>query len=1284
VPVVAGDAEAPHLEPHDDPAFAAMTTNARAAGTQVKTHQPGAVGATAAQGAAVPPSGDVASQAAAAQLDEMAAQPPGAYDRAAFMNAVRKAIDRAAPSTLEDVDDFKSSGKAAQVKDEVGGLIRTGKQGAEQDIKAATVAPPDTSKATPKPVTPLAEEQPGAPPGPIGAAGAMPRPRPADETDLSSGPDQVGAVWEENRITEEQIEESNEPDFTAALDARRRVGENAKTAPPAYREQEQSLLAQTRDEADATAALQTRGMHDDRLKALAKVSGHKATAKGVDEAKRAKTAADVQAIFERTKTDVTATLDGLDTKVESAFTRGEAAARKQFEDDVAAKMDAYKDDRYSGWFGWARWLDDKLTGLPDEVNAFYVQGRKDYVERMDAVIGEVADIVAEGLTSARTRIADGRAEAHAYVVQLPTELREVGNEAEQKLDAQFESLEADVDGKEGEIVDTLAQKYVRARDELDKRIEELKDDNKGLIDAAIDFAKGIAQAIGRLKDLLFTVIKKAVSVIWDILAHPIKFVENLGEAFDTGFSNFMGKIGTHLQEGVIGWLMGTMKGIVGDLPATWDLAGVFELVARVLGLSYANIRDRLARVLGPQVVDVLERQVELFALLAKKDIGALFDRVVAMLGNVEELILGPIKTFVIERVVQAGVPTLLAMLNPATAFIRACIAIYDFFRFLIDRGEEIVEFVDRLLDSIGAIASGDPKGAGAYIENTLTRGLELAISLLASVMRLGSLPEKVRGIIDTIQRPIRKAIDTIIMGAVKGAKHLFAKPAGKAKAFYAKAKAKVLGGDDTPEGKQQRLDAGVGAAVRATNALPGRFAGHGVLTALFAPIRLRYGMTKLVPVREGDRWAVDGEVNPRRKKTTDKEPDPAEAETTAEPAPAAEPLDAAVVRKKNKAKERAKAIVAEIKSLTGSARSTVAKVLKKSAALRRLGAGGETIVENAEALRTKLAERLQADAALMKLPTARDPKDELALLEKRIPELEAAEQTAIPLGKKASGLEQGRKALQGERDDPKALAIARITAQLKGARSAWREEKVVAYVAKNPTIRADLAAVGGALPGLDAPEADVGAWLASLGGRDRGQLRELVGLATALQRRVLDVRTDARRPPLDEQKKRAAARYAGPEELRLVPAGSELPEQLCAIIDEAQQTLFENNKPTGKLAEKSTQFAALAEYVTGGMLRELGGTDHRGKNDDNLRAYTMHKTRIARLVEPWPQERERTERARGILDEQAGQCASVQVFEHDIAGLGPSDPYPYPDWVSEQGRADLERRRRARATAPAR
>ena len=454
-------APAPRREPHEDPNFQAAKGKAVAAGGKAKAHQPAAAGAAAAQAAAVPPGNEVASQAAGAQVEEMGAQQPGTFDRKAFIAAVQKAIDAAAPKNLEEADDFKGSGKAAQVKNEVGGLVKGGKKDAEKDIKGATDAPPDTSKAKPKQVTPLAPEDAGAATSTVGAAGAMPGPRPPEDTDLSAGPVEVDQEMEREGVTEEQLAKSNEPDFTTALDARQEAKEHSETAPGEYRAQEQGVLAKGREDAEQVEGTQLAGMQSTKVAALAKVVGHKGEAKSQDEAKRAKVAADIQAIYDKTKTDVTGILTGLDGKVDSAFTSGEEAARKQFEEYVGAKMDAYKDDRYSGFFGGARWLKDKLFGMPDEVNVFYSEGRT-------ALPGRDGHGDRPGRRHRRRRAQRGarcgspRA-APRFATTSPSSpptCRRSARTPRASSTSQFDQLSSDVDNKQDALVDTLAQKYV--------------------------------------------------------------------------------------------------------------------------------------------------------------------------------------------------------------------------------------------------------------------------------------------------------------------------------------------------------------------------------------------------------------------------------------------------------------------------------------------------------------------------------------------------------------------------------------------------------------------------------------------------------------------------------------------------------------------------------------------------------------------------------------------------------------------------------------------------------
>ena len=247
--------------------------------------------------------------------------------------------------------------------------------------------------------------------------------------------------------------------------------------------------------------------------ALAKLVADKGKAKSKDEAKRAEVTAKIQGIFNATEADVKKILDGIDPKVEKEFETGEAAARATFESYVAAKMSAYKEDRYGGWLGGLRWAKDKFLGMPDKVNEFYVAGRELYLKEMDEVISRVADIVGNDLTAAKKRIATGRTEIATYVKSLPKDLKKVGAEASKEIGDKFEQLESDVDAKQESLVDTLAIKYVEARKGLDERIEELQAENKGLVDKAIGAIKAVINTIRELAAMLKNVLARVAGVV---------------------------------------------------------------------------------------------------------------------------------------------------------------------------------------------------------------------------------------------------------------------------------------------------------------------------------------------------------------------------------------------------------------------------------------------------------------------------------------------------------------------------------------------------------------------------------------------------------------------------------------------------------------------------------------------------------------------------------------------------------------------------------------------------
>jgi hypothetical protein len=162
------------------------------------------------------------------------------------------------------------------------------------------------------------------------------------------------------------------------------------------------------------------------------------------------------------------------------------------------------------------------------------------------------------------------------------------------------------------------------------------------------------------------------------------------------------------------------------------------------------------------------------------------------------MVLGSLKTFIVEKVIKAGIFWLIAFLNPAAAFIKAVKAIIDIVQFLIERGSEIMGFVSSILDSLGSIAKGALGIVAEKVEGSLAKALPLVISFLASLLGLGGISEKIHEVIEKVRAPIGKAIDFVVMGAVKGFKKLFGGAVG-----WAKGKAQQ--GKDWAKGKAQGI-----------------------------------------------------------------------------------------------------------------------------------------------------------------------------------------------------------------------------------------------------------------------------------------------------------------------------------------------------------------------------------------------------------------------------------------------------------------------------------------------
>ena len=181
---------------------------------------------------------------------------------------------------------------------------------------------------------------------------------------------------------------------------------------------------------------------------------------------------------------------------------------------------------------------------------------------------------------------------------------------------------------------------------------------------------------------------------------------------------------------------------------------------------------------------------------------------VEKVGDIKDMIIEKAKDFVVTKIITAGIMWLVSLLNPAAAFIKACKLIYDIVMFFIENGSRIMAFVNTVIDSVADIARGAIGGVVDKIEDVLGKMVPLLIGFLASLLGIGGIGKKIREIVETLQKPVNKALDAVIAAGLKiaaplirGMKKVGAKVKAKVEAGKAYVKGKVEAGKKYVKGK---------------------------------------------------------------------------------------------------------------------------------------------------------------------------------------------------------------------------------------------------------------------------------------------------------------------------------------------------------------------------------------------------------------------------------------------------------------------------------------------------
>lgn len=386
----------------------------------------------------------------------------------------------------------------------------------------------------------------------------------------------------------------------------------------------------------------------------------------------------------------------------------------------------------------------------------------------------------------------------------------------------------------------------------------------------VSFISWAGDKVWTLLKIIFEAVAPAVvpyllkvgAAFKNILKNPLAFVHHLIDAGILGLQNFVKNFGEHLKKALIDWLVGALPGVY--IPKAFTLMEFGKFALSVLGISWAQIRAKIVKALGPNgetIMKGLETAFDVVMALIHGGPAAAWELIKDKLTNLKDMLIDGIVGFVTDTIIKKAIPKLISLFIPGAGFISAIVSIYDSIMVFVQKLAKIAAAVKAFVDSIVAISAGQIAAAAAKVESGLEGMLSIAISFLAGFLGLGNIASKILEVIKKVQAVVDKGLDTAINWVVTKAKSLFAK------LFGGKKEEKD---DRTPEQKQRDL----GLAVAAANVLiKNKELSIKDVNAQLGAIKKQYKLTVLETRKEsetesGENDFVYAEINPSDKTET--------------------------------------------------------------------------------------------------------------------------------------------------------------------------------------------------------------------------------------------------------------------------------------------------------------------------------------------------------------------------------------------------------------------------------
>ncbi len=644
-----------------------------------QTHDDGAEKLGKSEDAVVNPPSEGQSKSNTGQVHTVSDRPAPPVDEQKGKATLQQSLVQYLPKDMETADNFKRDQRAQHMGADVLDVVQGDKNAVVGTFGAMSQTPPPAPPEHTPVELPPAETAPRTAPMNLGqgAVGELQK----EHTDVSEYTQQADGKLKEEGVTQEQLDMVDSGELAEANKEKKGMEQKAKTEPLAVQQfarQETTRVDKelAQDEKTGREEMQTK-----RKVALGNTAQRQKHAKSALEKKRDEVAAKINGIFKTAQDSVTKKLDALEKESMKRFDDGNTAAGKQFEENVNRELDAYKDDRYSGMFGWARKAKDWLLGMDDlpRVKQIFDTNRAIFVKTIDKLVEDIAAENKRVIQECKNELADARKKIQEFVDSLEPGLKGIGKKAAGEMSERLNDLDQTIGKREEELKNKLKDKQTAAIKAIDQKIEKMKEAMSGalaklgklLLWAAKKFFTWALGKFGVSLSTIEGIIDKGVAVLKAIFTGPIQFVKNLVRAASAGFQNFGKNFLTHLKNAVFEWLTGSLEGIT--LPETWNLRGILSVVFQLLGITYQNIRAHLVKLIPEPVVKGLETGFTLVKTLITEGPLAAWEQLKEIGSEMMDAFVEAVKDWIKWKVVEKAIETVLSIFIPGAGIIRAVI-----------------------------------------------------------------------------------------------------------------------------------------------------------------------------------------------------------------------------------------------------------------------------------------------------------------------------------------------------------------------------------------------------------------------------------------------------------------------------------------------------------------------------------------------------------------------------------------------------------------------------------